>query len=97
MTAKTRKSAHKVPKGTRFEDALGELETLVRSLESGDASLEESIDQFERGVALSRHCRQSLGEAEQKVKVLLEEDGEERLEAFEDAQTTGNPAPGERA
>jgi len=95
MTAKTRKSPPKVAKGTRFEDALGELETLVRSLESGEASLEESIEQFERGVALSRYCRQSLGEAEQKVKVLLEEDGEERLEPFESGAAPADPAGGD--
>ena len=80
--------ARKIAKGTRFEDALGELETLVRSLEAGDASLEESIEQFERGVALSRFCRTSLGEAEQKVRVLLEEDGEERLAPFEAPEGT---------
>ena len=74
----------KIPKGTRFEDALGELETIVRGLESGDLSLEDSLERFERGVALSRFCRQSLAEAEQKVRVLMEdEDGEEALEDFE--------------
>ena len=78
----------KIPKGTRFEDALGELETIVRGLESGDLSLEDSLERFERGVALSRFCRQSLAEAEQKVRVLMEDEGgEETLEDFE-------PAPG---
>ena len=72
-----------IAKSTRFEDALEELETLVRALESGEQSLEESLGQFERGVALSRFCRRSLADAERQVKILLEEDGEERLEAFE--------------
>ena len=97
MTTKSRKGAPRIAKGTRFEDALSELETLVRSLESGDASLEESIEQFERGVALSRYCRQSLGEAEQKVRILLEEDGGERLEPFETSGTGESPATDERS
>lgn len=84
-----RKSAT-IPKSTRFEDALGELETIVRALESGEQSLEESLAQFERGVGLSRFCRQSLADAERQVKVLLEEDGAERLADF-DAGTGGEP------
>lgn len=67
MSQKTRK----IPKSTKFEDALGELEAIVESLEGGDQSLESSLEQFERGVALSRFCQQSLSEAEQKVKILM--------------------------
>ncbi|ASJ76067.1 exodeoxyribonuclease VII small subunit [Granulosicoccus antarcticus] len=73
MSQKTRK----IPKSTKFEDALGELETLVESLESGDQSLESSLEQFERGVALSRFCQQSLSEAEQKVKILMDDTAED--------------------
>ena len=62
----------KIPKSTRFEDALGELEELVRQLESGEQPLEESLARFERGVALSRFCQQSLAEAEQKVQMLVD-------------------------
>ena len=87
MTTKTTKAAKasaKIAKDTPFEDALGELETIVRGLESGDLSLEESLARFERGVALSRFCRSSLAEAEQKVRVLMEDEaGEESLEDFE--------------
>lgn len=79
MAAKPRK----IPKATRFEDALGELESIVKSLESGDPSLEQSLEQFERGVSLARFCQQSLKEAEQKVKVLMESNGEETLEEFD--------------
>lgn len=63
----------------KFEDALAELETIVKTLESGEQSLEMSLEQFERGVTLSRYCQQSLSDAEQKVKVLLEENGKEEL------------------
>lgn len=72
MSQKTRK----IPKSTKFEDALSELETIVESLESGEQSLEASLEQFERGVSLSRFCQQSLSEAEQKVKILLSDSDE---------------------
>lgn len=73
----------KIPKSTRFEDALGELETLVQQLESGEQPLEESLAQFERGVALSRFCQQSLAEAEQKVQMLISADADSDQEAGE--------------
>jgi len=63
-------------KPARFEEALAELEQLVESLEKGDLSLEESLQQFERGVSLARECRDSLAAAEQKVQILLEKEGE---------------------
>lgn len=53
-----------------FEEALGELETLVETLERGDLSLEESLKAFERGVILARTCQQALTKAEQKVSTL---------------------------
>jgi len=63
-----------------FEDALGELETLVLDMESGEQSLEESLAQFERGVSLARHCQTSLKAAEQKVQVLMQQsDGNDVL------------------
>lgn len=83
MSQKTRK----IPKSTKFEDALSELETIVESLESGEQSLEASLEKFERGVSLSRFCQQSLSEAEQKVKILLADadEGEDGLADFESA------------
>lgn len=75
--------AVKIPKSTRFEDALGELETIVKTLEAGDQPLDASLTQFERGVALARFCQQSLASAEQKVKILTNEDGSEELDDFD--------------
>ncbi len=79
------KKAAAIPKSTKFEDALGELESLIENLESGDQSLEQSLVQFERGMMLSKFCQQSLSEAEKKVKILMadkvSEDG--KLEDFE--------------
>jgi len=67
----------KIPKSLGFEDAMSELETLVTELESGEQSLEESLAQFERGISLTRHCQQSLKNAEQKVQVLMNVPGDE--------------------
>jgi len=78
--------ARRSKKTPDFEAALDELEKLVETMEQGDLSLEESLKQFERGIQLTRSCQQALREAEQKVQVLLEKDGSERLEDF-----TGDP------
>jgi exodeoxyribonuclease VII small subunit len=59
-----------------FERSLEELEAIVDKLEAGDLSLDESLAQFERGVALTRACQGALKEAEQKVEILLRRDGE---------------------
>ncbi len=65
-----------------FEDALKELENLVARMEQGDLSLEESLTCFERGIALTRLCQQSLKSAEQKIQILLEKDGRTGLQPF---------------
>ena len=59
-----------------FETALNELETLVERMEGGEASLEDSLKDFERGIELTRSCQAALTEAEQKVEILLKKDGE---------------------
>ena len=69
---------------TLFEDSMAELEQLVELLEQGDISLEESLKTFERGVKLTRTCQKSLQEAEQKVQILLEKNGQQTLEPFSD-------------
>lgn len=59
-----------------FEKSLDELETLVRNLEQGELSLEQSLTAFERGVKLTRACQQALKNAEQRVEQLVQsEDG----------------------
>ncbi|HHJ17432.1 MAG TPA: exodeoxyribonuclease VII small subunit [Gammaproteobacteria bacterium] len=70
-------------KKTDFETALAELEALVEKMEQGELSLDESLQQFERGVQLTRSCQQALKDAEQKVQVLLQKDGQETLEPFD--------------
>jgi exodeoxyribonuclease VII small subunit len=59
-----------------FEAAMGELEKVVRKLENGEASLEESIDFYTRGEALKKHCEAKLAEAEARIeKITLAKDG----------------------
>ena len=50
-----------------FEDALGELEQIVRRLEGGQVKLDEAILSYERGAQLKRHCERKLNEAQQRV------------------------------
>jgi exodeoxyribonuclease VII small subunit len=57
-----------------FETALGDLEALVASMEAGEMSLDESLQAFERGVKLTRHCQAALKAAELKVRMLTEND-----------------------
>jgi exodeoxyribonuclease VII small subunit len=64
------------PENMSFEEALGELEAIVRALESGQAPLEESISKYERGIALKNHCEKKLREAQEKIeKITLSSDG----------------------
>ena len=59
-----------------FEEALGELENIVRGLESGQSPLEESIGAYERGIALKKHCETKLREAQMKIeKITVAKDG----------------------
>ncbi|EKF75891.1 exodeoxyribonuclease VII small subunit [Alcanivorax hongdengensis A-11-3] len=59
-----------------LETSLDNLEALVERMESGELTLEESLQAFEQGVRLSRQCQQALQQAEQKVRILLEQNNE---------------------
>lgn len=56
------------PESLSFEAAMAELETIVRRLEGGDVSLEESVTLYERGQALRQHCEARLKAAELRVE-----------------------------
>lgn len=58
-----------------FEEALKELEVIVRKLESGEISLDESLVMYEKGVSLARLCSAKLDAAEAKIQMLVEKDG----------------------
>ena len=59
-----------------FEESLASLESLVTAMEDGDLSLEESLQAFEKGIRLTRECQSALQKAEQKVQVLINENGD---------------------
>lgn len=67
-----------------FEQALHDLEALVERMEQGESSLEQSLQDFEQGIALTRRCQQALQQAEQKVSILMSKDAEAPLQAFDD-------------
>ena len=59
-----------------FEEALKELEEIVRGLESGSGQLDAAIDSYERGAALKKHCEAKLREAQAKIEKITGSDGE---------------------
>ena len=68
-------------KDMSFEEALAELETIVRQLEQGDVELEKSIAIYERGAELKKHCEARLKSAELKVEQIVQGgDGEPKTE-----------------
>jgi len=59
-----------------FEDAMKRLEAIVEELGKGNLSLEDSLNRFQEGMALCKVCNSKLNEAEYKVELLIEKDGE---------------------
>ena len=69
-----------------FEDALAQLEEIVRNLEGGDSALDDAIAAYERGAALKRHCESKLRQAQERVeKISLGADGNPQAEAVDTA------------
>ncbi|MBE0483134.1 MAG: exodeoxyribonuclease VII small subunit [Bacterioplanes sp.] len=71
-----------------FEQALQQLETLVQQMEEGNLTLEQSLQAFEQGVGLTRQCQQALTQAEQRVHVLLEQNGQSVAQPFVASERT---------
>ncbi len=69
-------------KKKNFEESINELEDIVRILESGDTSLDDSINYFEKGVALVKDCQNMLDNAQKRVLVITEENGNVKEENF---------------
>jgi len=74
--------SRKKPENLSFEEALEELEKLVAQLEQGDLPLDQALKAYERGVALTHSCQQSLERAEQKVRILSEKSLDADTEPF---------------
>ena len=81
----------KAAKPLDFERSLEELERIVKQMEDGELSLEESLKTFERGMELSRACQKALDEAEQRVRILTDRDGQLRTEPLLSDESSENP------
>ena len=64
--------AKKEDKPLSFEDAVGQLETIVQAIESGQIGLEESLAQYEQGMELVKQCRSVLDRAEKRIELLTQ-------------------------
>ncbi|AYW44515.1 exodeoxyribonuclease VII small subunit [Tetragenococcus koreensis] len=60
-----------------FEESLEELEKIVTRLEQGDVPLEEALDAFQKGMTLSKQCKETLSKAEKTLTKMMTEDEEE--------------------
>lgn len=69
-----------------FEQSLSQLNGLVEKMEQGGLSLQDSLQYFEQGIGLIRHCQQELTAAEQKVKILTEQQKLEPYQTDDDDQ-----------
>nr|VFJ88832.1 MAG: Exodeoxyribonuclease VII small subunit [Candidatus Kentron sp. H]VFJ90388.1 MAG: Exodeoxyribonuclease VII small subunit [Candidatus Kentron sp. H]VFJ97033.1 MAG: Exodeoxyribonuclease VII small subunit [Candidatus Kentron sp. H] len=67
-----------------FEQSLAELEGVVARMEEGELTLEETLDNFERGIELSKICQKALAGAQQRVRILTEKEGKFEIEPFGD-------------
>lgn len=63
----------------KFEEAMQQLEEIVTNLERGDVPLEEALEQFQKGVGLSKICKETLQNAEKTLTKIVDENGEETI------------------
>ena len=66
-----------------FEHSLDELEQIVKRMEHGDLSLDDSLKTYERGIALYRNCQSALEQAELRVKLLYDPEAAGESEDFQ--------------
>ncbi len=66
-----------------FEEKMEDLEKIVKELEKGDLNLDHSVSKFEKGIQISKECNKILEEAERKITILLNKDGEIKEDNFE--------------
>ena len=66
-----------------FEESMKKLEDIVTELEKGNLNLDESVEKFEEGMKIAKQCNIILEDAEKKITILLERDGELKEEDFD--------------
>ncbi|HEX4044982.1 MAG TPA: exodeoxyribonuclease VII small subunit [Gammaproteobacteria bacterium] len=72
-----------------LEVSLKEITDLVDKMEHGELTLEQSLDCFERGIGLIKHCQKTLATAEQKVQILIQNSQQEELTTYQDTDKKG--------
>ena len=73
-------------KEMKFEESMQTLEEIAKELESGELDLDESMSKFEEGMKLSKKCNEILENAEKKITILLQKEGELVEENFEQTE-----------
>tara|TARA_B110000008_G_scaffold98959_1_gene101721 strand:+ start:99 stop:323 length:225 start_codon:yes stop_codon:yes gene_type:complete len=68
-----------------FNKGLIELEEIINRMESGELSLEESLKYFEKGVKIHKHCHTALKDAEQRIRILSDDDDYKEEKHFGDS------------
>ena len=67
-----------------FEKSLQQLEKIVGNMESGELALQDSLEQFEKGIKLAKTCQDALANAELRVEQLIEKNGLQQTVPLED-------------
>ena len=67
-----------------FEESMKKLENIVTELENGNLNLDESVKKFEEGMKIAKQCNTILEDAEKKITILLEKNGELKEEKFDE-------------
>jgi len=75
----------------KFEEALGRLEDIVKKMEAGDMTLEESLKAFEEGIKLARLCSRKLDEAERRMEILIKQEEEIVIKPFKVEENEPEP------
>ena len=78
--ASVTKKPDKLP---QLEESLTEISQLIEKMEHSEQTLEQSLQHFERGILLIKHCQKILAEAEQKVQILIQYNQQEALSAYD--------------
>lgn len=91
--AQKRKENTKEVESLSFEQAIGNLTEIVDKIETGQIPLAESLQQYEKGMAMIKHCRRILLDAEKRIEEIADNDAEEAIEDMdgEDSEELDDP------
>lgn len=73
-----------------LEESLTEISQLIDKMEHSELTLEQSLNHFERGITLVKHCQKILEEAEQKVQILIQNNQQEELTSYGEGEDNSN-------